>query len=562
MSNPETSRPLKITFGVVLAICLLGLAMAGLIWKLELNLTDRGQYNIFYYLFSYYEPANLAVLLLVAALLYYSIIHKSQTLPRLSAYTEWTTRLRPLRVLLVMAGLVGLLCWVGTHLVHHNHAFAMDEFSVNFQAKILAQGQWSATLPPQWRPLGTALAPVFVVYDHTTSSWHSAYLPGYALLKAPFYLLGLPSALNPLLAAISILAIAGVARRVWPAVRHSGLLAALLLASSPQFLLMSMSGFSMSAHLCLNLVWLYLYTGRRRACHALAPWVGFMAMGLHAPVPHLVFVFPFLLRLVLQRRWQASCYYAAVYLGSILFWLSWVRTINPDMDNSMAARFSFPGAEQWLFQGANLALIFSWQSLAISTLAILGLTRLRQAPPIVRDLAISCATTFAFYLSFNYNQGHGWGYRYFFGALGCLVLLAIPGWQYLRETLGNLRATSLVAVCMITVIAFQLPIRFIEAENVVRPFAHATALLKSRPEQALLLHPMAVWYGQDLVRNEPFMTNRSKILFLNRLNPHHVRYLQTKFDKVSIVPTKKLIDLGMYPTKIVGIKRVHRRPFH
>jgi membrane associated rhomboid family serine protease len=62
-----------------------------------------------------------------------------------------------------------------------------------------------------------------------------------------------------LLAALAVVAIFGVARRLWPARLDAALLSALLVATSLQVLVTSMTSYAMTAHLTLNLIWLWLF---------------------------------------------------------------------------------------------------------------------------------------------------------------------------------------------------------------------------------------------------------------------------------------------------------------
>src|SRR5678815_3904190 len=92
--------------------------------------------------------------------------------------------------------------------VHHAVLLTMDEFTSDFQARILANGELRATLPTEWQPYLDAMAPVFTAYRDLNGGWLSQYLPGYALLKTPFVMAGLEVLLNPLLAALAVVLVA------------------------------------------------------------------------------------------------------------------------------------------------------------------------------------------------------------------------------------------------------------------------------------------------------------------------------------------------------------------
>ena len=82
-------------------------------------------------------------------------------------------------------------------------------------------------------------------------------------------------------------------------------MAVALLATSSQVVLTSGSGYTMPAHLLANLLWLWLYLrGDRRRGRSRCSWAGSRS-GLHSPFPHALFVAPFLVRLLRERRWGA-----------------------------------------------------------------------------------------------------------------------------------------------------------------------------------------------------------------------------------------------------------------
>ena len=79
----------------------------------------------------------------------------------------------------------------------------------------------------------------------------------------------------------------------------------------------------MPAHLALNTIWLWLYSRPDRRAFYLAPFVGVVAIGLHQPIVHALFVAPFLVRLVLQRRWRTVGIFTVIYLAGCLGWFMW-----------------------------------------------------------------------------------------------------------------------------------------------------------------------------------------------------------------------------------------------
>ena len=140
---------------------------------------------------------------------------------------------------------------VGAWNVMHAFPMAMDEYVAGFQAHIFAAGRVTVPLPDEWKQLGMALKPVFVVYDPDKQVWLSAYWPVYGIVRALFLLAGprMDLLLNPLLAAASVPLVYLCARRLWPNDKPRAWLAVAFLVLSSQFLFMSMTSYAMPAHL-------------------------------------------------------------------------------------------------------------------------------------------------------------------------------------------------------------------------------------------------------------------------------------------------------------------------
>ncbi|HEY2179898.1 MAG TPA: hypothetical protein VGH15_15105, partial [Caulobacteraceae bacterium] len=184
--------------------------------------------------------------------------------PEVGAVARLIEKRRPGWLLaLAIAGLCALIAWAGCRLVFSDYPLSADELMANFDAAIFAHGDLLAPVAPAWRDYTHALAPTFLFDTPGHDRWASAYLPVNAALRALGQVLGAQSLVNPLLAAISIVAVFGVARRLWPQRPHLALVAALLLATSSQFLITAMTPYAWTAHLAFNLVWLWLFLAGR-----------------------------------------------------------------------------------------------------------------------------------------------------------------------------------------------------------------------------------------------------------------------------------------------------------
>ena len=449
-----------------------------------------------------------------------------------------------------------IITFVGTYFVFHNYLLSMDEYAPGFQAAIFLSGKLRAVVAQPWQEFADSLAPIFTIYNPTMHSWYQGYLPVYAVIKTLFLSLAIPSATNPVLAALTVIFIGLAVTNIWPQEKNAPFLAMLLLMSSSQFLITSMTGYSWPAHLLLNIIWIYCYTHKLKYAGLLLPIIGIIALGVHNPFVHGLFAVPFLLRILRERPWKFSFYVCTVYLIGSLFWLGYWKFITPQpaLESSYPTTiFTFPGLVQVIIiQPLNIFLTLSWQSLSIVLLAFFALRNWGKLIPLYRDLYWGFALTVGFYFFFNSDQGHGWGYRYIYGILGNLVLLAMVGWYKLREAIGVEKAINFLIVTLGFALFIQFPIRCVQAELFVRPFASAMQYLQSRPESFILMDATKIWYSQDFVRNDPFLLDRPKFFFSHKLSNEQREHLN-KLGKVHEVEPDELLRFGlirMEPTKI------------
>ncbi len=327
LAPAKGSHPLRIErrSKKIILLCLAAVGLAacagatGAFWMRGTPLGQpdpRNWFNAFYVLFARNEFAGLGLVAVLATLSGLWVWRDCPS-PRLPSMA--CPRLAVVLVAVVVFTFAGL----GTSLVFHEYALTADENMADFQAQIFLRGKVQEEVPRFWQPMVRLIMPTNAVYNRASHSWMSSYLPVYSALRAIFMSVGLEWLTNPFLAALSLLALAALTRKLWPEDPWKPLLAVALLAASPQFLVMSMTSYAMPAHLALNLIWLWLYADRTKRRFWLAPLVGVAALGLHQPFFHALFATPFLVRLAFTRRWRATFWYAAVYLLGITCWYAW-----------------------------------------------------------------------------------------------------------------------------------------------------------------------------------------------------------------------------------------------
>ena len=453
------------------------------------------------------------------------------------------------RTVLILALGAGLAGWLGLRFVYLGYPLSMDEFMATFDAAIFRHGELMATIPAQWRVYVDALQPLFVQHLGGGAFWVSGYLPVSAALRALGGLAGGASLVNPILTAISVVAVFGVGRRMWPQRPGLALAAALLLATSSQVLVGGMGAYAMPAHLAFNLVWLWLFLRGGWLGHAGALAVGFLACGLHQLPFHPLFVAPFVAQLWLERRWRAAALYTVAYAAICLFWVEyWQIALATAQAGPAAPATAAAAAKQgamgfydqaqlilkdfeWsgvALMAKNLIRFATWQNPLTAPLLLLSAWGAFRAKGTTRSLILGFVTTLAAVFALMPYQGHGWGYRYVHGLLGSACLLAAWQWGRMTDPLSPAQragARGGFALAAAAALLILFPLRAWQAHRFAHPYALAAAAIRAAPTDFVLVDDRNVWFGVDLVRNDPYLRNRPLILHAEDLEEDQARAL-------------------------------------
>ena len=438
----------------------------------------------------------------------------------------------------VAAGAAVLVAWAGARVVCDNYGLSADEFLAQFDARILGAGRLAAPVPPEWRGHLSALQPVYLG-PAGKAHWVSFYLPVNSAFLALGSALGSQSLVPAIWAGVAVLAAYGVARRLWPDQRDAAPVAALLVATSPQMLITAMTPFAMPAHLAANLVWLWLVLRGGRWGQGLATIVAFLACGIHQIVFFPLFAAPFVLEMWLARRWRVALLHTTALAVILAFWniypalrlhlLDAAATGGAAQAESaidqalrMLARFNVDGAG---LLAKNLFRFVTWQSLVTVPLMLLAAPAAWRAGGPQRALLLCFIVTGLAMFLLSPFQGHGWGYRYFHGLIGSAALLAAWGWSRAREGLdasGRRRASAVMTAALAASALVLLPFRAWQAHAFVQPYAEAAEKLLNSGAEVLLIDDTGMWYGQVLLRNDPFLAP-PVMLYLPNLDIRQVR---------------------------------------
>lgn len=447
---------------------------------------------------------------------------------------EW--QLNDRLALLLSIAVVILVGWAGHYVVFDRVALSRDEQMAVFDQLIFERGAALWPIQEHWRPFADALGRRFMLPIGANEYWVSAYLPTHSAVRALVGVVADPALSSPLLTALAAGCTWGIARRLWPESRSVATVALILLVGSSQVLIMAMTSFSMAMHLALNMLWLLLFLKDRWWAHGLAVLVGFIATGIHQPLFHPLFALPFCALLLVQKRWRVSAFYAVAYGLISALWLAYplwvtshgVGTVIPIdcasgncasgvgfVERLMATLTAVSLSNLWLTAG-NLIRFVVWQHMLLMPLAVFGAISCWRSEPLVKALVVSFLLPLVVLALILPWQGHGWGYRYLHQVIGNAVLLACFGFHRLQRSglsLGRaLSLTTLLAAILLAVHGWM-------AAQMVRPVAAIRDQLSAIPADVVIVDTDEVPFGQDVVVNQPDLTNRPTLLIASLVKP-------------------------------------------
>lgn len=478
---------------------------------------------------------------------------------------SWTPRVRlPGRApgavaVMATAAAVCALLWAGTHVLMYDYPLTRDEHMVVFDGATFAAGKLAERLPEMWAGFGEALVPAFLIETEGSVLLVSSYLPVNAAARGFFGLVADPALMNPLLVAAGFVLLWRIARRLLPDDPPAQWLALAGYVFSAQVLVTGMTAYAMTGHLALNLLWLALFLRDRWWSHCLAMAVGVLAMGLHQFVFHPLFAGPFVLWLLVQRRWALVLGYGAAYAAGLVLWLAWLGIVTdwggvpPEASEQssiigvienrvLPVIAGFPLSDlQFIFY--NIVRGLAWNAAFILPFMLALAPALKRRDPVVLALLGGCVLTLVAMAVLLPFQGHGWGYRYIHGLIGSLALLAACGYRELAA-LDRARADG-AAVAMLAFSALIIvPAGLWSAHSYTRPHVALTRIVEAKQADFVVIDDLVYRNAVDQVRNRADLSNRPLVFSRMKMGDDKLRILCER-GSVAVVGAQDIAVAGM-----------------
>ncbi len=421
----------------------------------------------------------------------------------------------------VVVGAVVLLA-LGTLFVYHDTAFAMDEYAEVFQAKIFAAGHLTVNLPVSvldWL-VPDGFNGGFVLASKKTGVAIEVFWPGFSLLLGLFTALRAPWLCNPCLAGLAIVLIHRITFDL-TGDRRAAAWAILFAVGSGAFAAYGISYYAMQARLTADLLfaWLLLKPTPRRCVAAGA--VGSFALIVHSPFPHALFAAPWIIAMARSTE-HRKCLFPLLlgYLPLLLVvgagWAHLRSTIVADNAGNLNPVQVFnevvtlPDLAIFDMRIAALVKLWIWAVPCLVLLAVLG--RVRWSDDYrVRLLTQSAVLTFVGYLFVIFDQGHGWGYRYFHSAWGVVPILAGCAMAYRYPAEPRLAAFAGAAAVLSLVLV--VPYQMTQIGDIIARHSAQLPAPRRPGNNVYFIHDGPGFYLPDLVQIDPTLRGPDLFLF-------------------------------------------------
>ena len=451
------------------------------------------------------------------------------------------------RIIVPLILLFGLVAWAGHYWLFQDYAISRDEEVARFAAAYMREGLLARPIPPEWEPYRRAIMPEFFSPFGAADYWTAAYLPVNSAIQAMFWQLGDPNMAGPALLIAGLFALWRVALHLFPTRPDAVWVTMLLALSSAQLWVTAMTPYAMTGHFALNMVWLALVLRGGVIGHVSAGAVALVAAGLHQWHFPPIFIAPFILWMLLARRWTAAAFHVIVLVAIVIVWAKlWpgflVELLGPPSDirpsagvaDKVGSLFERLG-DRWQ-PLVNLSRFAAWNNILMVPLATLGVFAMQwrraiRGREIALPLALGCFAGCGLALA----QGYGWGFRYAHGFIGPFCLLAGLGWARFRPAAMR---PIFIGLGVTLVASAYLVWR---THAFVAPYAASHRMIDASQADVVLVDPRGGLYVTDLVRGRNGVPGRPMVINLAMLTLDQVdqlceKYVVELFDRAEFRP--------------------------
>jgi hypothetical protein len=230
---------------------------------------------------------------------------------------------------------------------------------------------------------------------------------------------------------------------------------------------------------------------------------------LHNPVPHILFAVPWIAASLWRRDGlRTGAWLLAGYLPlCIVLGLGWIMLTAPGTGIAhFSAPFAWPSPSALLARAVGLAKIWAWAVPGLPLLAAVGAWKRRDDNPCLL-LTLSALLTLLGYVFVPFDQGHGWGYRYFHSAWVALPILATAA-----VTQPSTAARSFIVACALLSLTVGIGLRAVQIREFIVEHQSQVPAYSGTERRVVILDTRTAFYGRDLVQNDPWLRDPATLM--------------------------------------------------
>jgi hypothetical protein len=334
----------------------------------------------------------------------------------------------------------------------------------------------------------------------------------------------------------------------------------------------------MQAHLTANLLFVSLLVKPTRGRSVCAGLVGSLALVLHNPVPHALFAAPWIVAMAVQRDQRP--YLMPLILGYLpglavgLAWLVFRTDIASGIHSVSAVHgiaygiFAWPDAALLNMRAAALIKMWLWTLPCLFIFALMG--RLRHGDNrYVRLLTQSAILTFVGYVFVRFDQGHGWGYRYFHSAWGVVPILAGCAMSVRSDNRADthsdtpLSLVSFAGAAAILNLLVVMPFQMYQISEIISQHLAQLPMPRRPGNNVYFIHPRGGFYVADMVQTDPLLRDSDLILVSHgsELDAQLIRRNWPRAVQIAAVPAADEWYLGPQDQRVPIVEREDQKHF-
>jgi hypothetical protein len=116
----------------------------------------------------------------------------------------------------------------------------------------------------------------------------------------------------------------------------------------------------------------------------------------------------------------------------------------------------------------------------------------------------------------------------------------------MRRAFGGVFVRRALLASVLTTVLVQVPTRAWQIERYVRPFARVHEYVARLDADVVIIDPTTSWYGIDLVRNDPFLRSKPRIVSAFFLRSADKRMLAAAYgDRVHLLEPQEIEQFGI-----------------